>query len=80
MSCRLVPGGVGGWPGGAGPVLFDIVGFVERLERAFWRDVRAAFFWLLAGGMIVWCILVFIGEPFGFLMGTLRSLDGQRSS
>jgi len=31
-------------------VLFDIVGFVERLKERFWRDVRAAFSWLLAGG------------------------------
>jgi hypothetical protein len=30
-------------------------------------------FWPSGGmGMIVWCILVFIGDPFGFLMGALR--------
>ncbi|HWL70203.1 MAG TPA: hypothetical protein VNS22_17730, partial [Geminicoccus sp.] len=77
MSCRLVPGGAGDWSGGADPdVLFDIVGLVERLKERFWRDVRAAFSWLLAGGMIVWSILVFIGNSSEVLMGTLRSLDG----
>jgi hypothetical protein len=66
-------------------LLFDIVGGGALLDKRFWRDVRAASF---AGGlghwwygMIVWCILVFIGNLLlEVLMGTLRSLDGQRSS
>ncbi len=52
-------------------VLFDMVGCGALGSKRYWRDVRAASSWSggfgcwMAWGMIVWCILVFIGNLFG---------------